>query len=117
MRISHQVRLGVAGAVLASGGFLFAISAGASTSAVVCKVTRWDPPGASASRAPVETGTGNLRVTVPPLAFVTVESGVLQVSTNTGRPPTTTDGFYVIRGGQAGHAPPGEVEAVLRSCR
>ncbi len=117
MRISHQVRLGIAGAVLASGSFLFAISAGASTSAVVCKVTKWDPPRASASRPPIETGTGSLRVTVPPLVFVTVESGILQVSANTGRPPRTTDGFYVIRGGRAGRAPPGVVEAVLRSCR
>ena len=117
MRIRHQVRLGIAGAVLASGGFLFAISAGASPSAVACQVRRWNPPAAGAGRAPVEMGKGNLRVTVPPLVFVTVVSGILQVSTNTGRPPTTRDGFYVIRSGRAGRAPPGVVEEVLRSCR
>jgi hypothetical protein len=113
MKISHQFRFGITGAVLALSGFLFAISAGASTSAVACQVTRWD---ASASRAPIATA-GNLRVTVPALVFVTVDSGALDVSTNTGRPPTTSDRFYVIRSGRAGHAPAGVIDAVLRSCR
>ena len=115
MRISHQFRLGIAGAVLASGGFLFAISAGASTPAVACQVTRWDAPDAGASRAPIGT-VGNVRVTVPALVFVTVESGALDVSTNTGHPPTTMDRFYVIKNGRAGHASAGVIEAVLRSC-
>jgi hypothetical protein len=85
---------------------------------VTCPVTRRDPPGAGSSRPPVATGTSvQLQVTVPPLVFVTVESGLLRVSTNTGRPPTTTDGFYLIRRGRAGHAPARVVETVLRSCR
>jgi hypothetical protein len=85
---------------------------------VACPVTRRDPPGAGTSRPPVARGTSEqLQVTVPPLVFVTVESGVLRVSTNTGRPPATTDGFYLIRRGRAGHAPARVVETVLRSCR
>ena len=39
MRISLQVRLAIAGAVIGSGSFLFAISAWASTSAVACPAT------------------------------------------------------------------------------
>ncbi len=86
--------------------------------AVACPVTRGDPPGAGIGRPPVATGTSEqLQVTVPPLVFVTVESGVLRVSTNTGRPPATTDGFYLIRHGRAGHAPARVIETVLRSCR
>ena len=46
MRISNPIRLGVAGAVIASGSFLFAMSAGASTSASPCEV----------HTAPAETG-------------------------------------------------------------
>ena len=85
---------------------------------VACPVTRWDPPGAGTSRPPAATGASEqLQVTVPPLVFVTVESGVLRVSTNTGRPPAPTDGFYLIRPGRAGRAPARVVETVLRSCR
>ena len=40
MRISHPIRLGIAGAVIASGSFVFAISAGASTSAPSSKITQ-----------------------------------------------------------------------------
>ncbi|MGA3214232.1 MAG: hypothetical protein ABSD97_00900 [Acidimicrobiales bacterium] len=40
MRISHPVRLGVAAAVIASGSFLFAMSAGASTAASSSKITQ-----------------------------------------------------------------------------
>jgi hypothetical protein len=54
---------------------------------------------------------------VPPLVFVRVESGVLQVSTNTGRPPARTDGFELIRRGRARRAPARVVDTVLRSCR
>jgi hypothetical protein len=82
MRISHPFRLGVAGAVLASGNLPFTISAGASTFAVACQVTRWGPPGAGASIPPVATGTSDLRVTVPSLVLVAVESGVLRFSTS-----------------------------------
>ncbi|MGA2529081.1 MAG: hypothetical protein ABSG36_07955 [Acidimicrobiales bacterium] len=118
MRISRSTRLGIAGAVIASCSFLFAISAWASVSAVACPVTREDPPGASVSRSPVAAGTSDqLRVTVPPAVFVTVESGVLWVSTNTGHPPATTDGFYLIHRGHAGRAPARVIETVLRSCR
>jgi hypothetical protein len=55
-------------------------------------------------------------VSVPPLVFVTVESGVLQITTNTGRPPATTDEFYLIRGGRGSRAPASVVGTVLRSC-
>jgi hypothetical protein len=41
MRISHPIRLGIAGAVIASGSFVFAISAGASTSAPSSKITQF----------------------------------------------------------------------------
>ena len=41
MRINHPVRLVVAGAVIASGSFLFAMSAGASTSASPANVTQF----------------------------------------------------------------------------
>src|SRR5271165_1697680 len=41
MRISHPFRLGVAGAVIASGSFLFAMSAGASASAPSSKITQF----------------------------------------------------------------------------
>ena len=41
MRISHPIRLGVAGAVIASGSFLFAMTAGASTSAPSSKITQF----------------------------------------------------------------------------
>ena len=40
MRISHPVQLGVAAAVIASGSFLFAMSAGASTAASSSKITQ-----------------------------------------------------------------------------
>src|ERR1039457_1700558 len=40
MRISHPIRLGIAGAVIASGSFVFATSAGASTSAPSSKITQ-----------------------------------------------------------------------------
>jgi hypothetical protein len=40
MKISHPIRLGIAGAVIASGSFLFAMSAGASTSAPSSKITQ-----------------------------------------------------------------------------
>src|ERR1035441_34549 len=40
MRISNPMRLGIAGAVIASGSFVFAISAGASTSAPSSKITQ-----------------------------------------------------------------------------
>jgi hypothetical protein len=40
VRISHPIRLGVVGAVIASGSFLFAMSAGASTSASPANVTQ-----------------------------------------------------------------------------
>jgi hypothetical protein len=117
MRPRHPLRLGIAGAVIASGSSLLAISAGAS-SAVACPVTRWDPPGAGASRPPVATGTSEqLRVTVPHFVFVTAESGVLRVSTNTGRPPAATDVFYLISGGRSRHASARVVATVLRSCR
>ena len=105
MRLNHKIRLGVAGTVLASGGLLLAVSAAASTPAVACQVSRWGPPGASnTSSAP--TGIGNLRVTVPALVFVTAGSGALLVSTNTGRPPEASDGFYLMSSGRAGRAPP-----------
>ncbi len=85
---------------------------------MVCPVTRWDPIGSGTNRAPVGAGSSEqLQATVPPLVLVTVESGVLLVSTNTGRPPATTDGFYVIRRGRAGRASARVVETVLRSCR
>ena len=84
---------------------------------VVCPATKPAPLGASTSPSPVVTKANDLQVTVPPLVFVTVESGVLRVSTNTGRPPATTDEFYLIRRNSAGHAPAGMVKAVLRSCR
>ena len=133
MRISHPIRLGIAWTVIASGSFLCAISAGASTLAVTCPVTRWDPPSAGTSRPPVGTGAGEqlhvtvgplvtdaseqIQVTVRPLVFITVVSGGLQVSTTTGRPPATRDEFYLMSSGRADHAPAGVVEAVLRSCR
>ncbi|MGO8721415.1 MAG: hypothetical protein ACLQRM_01560 [Acidimicrobiales bacterium] len=118
MRISHPIRLGIAGAVIASGSFLFGLSAEASAFVVACPVARVAPPGASARRPAVATGaSGQLRVAVAPLVFVTVESGVLRVSTNTGHAPATTDGFYLIRSGWAGHASARVVETVLRSCR
>ncbi|MGA2530436.1 MAG: hypothetical protein ABSG36_14920 [Acidimicrobiales bacterium] len=41
MKISHPFRLGIAGAVIASGSFLFAMSAGASTSAPSSKITQF----------------------------------------------------------------------------
>ena len=40
MRI-HPIRLGVVGAVIASGSFLFAMSAGASTSASPANITQF----------------------------------------------------------------------------
>ena len=40
MRISHPIRLGIAGAVIASGSFLFAMSAGASTSVPPSRITQ-----------------------------------------------------------------------------
>ena len=40
MRISHPIRLAMAGAVIASGSLLFAMSAGASTSAPSSKITQ-----------------------------------------------------------------------------
>lgn len=85
---------------------------------MACPATKQDPPGAGTSRRPPATGTGEqLQVTVPPLVFVTAEPGALRVSTNTGRPPAVTDGFYLVRQGRVGRAPVGVVEAVLRSCR
>ncbi len=87
---------------------------------VACPVTKKDPPrtAPSTSSPLVVTETSEqLEVTVPPLVFVTVEPGVLRVSTNTGLPPATTDGFYLIRSGRAGHAPASVVETVLHSCR
>jgi hypothetical protein len=70
------------------------------------------------SRPQVATGASEqLEVTVPPLVFVTVKPGLLRVSTNTGRPPATTDGFYLIDHGRAGHASEHVIETVLRSCR
>jgi len=91
---------------------------GAGHATVTCPITRRDPPAAGTSGPPAATGTGvQLQVTVPPLVFVTVDSDLLRVSTNTGRPPAKTDGFYVIRRGRAGHAPARMVETVLRSCR
>src|ERR1017187_5267732 len=41
MRISNPIRLGVVGAVIASGSFLFAMSAGASTSASPAYITQF----------------------------------------------------------------------------
>ena len=41
MKISHPIRLGIAGAVIASGSFLFAMSAGASTSVPPSKITQF----------------------------------------------------------------------------
>ena len=41
MRISNPIRLGVVGAVIASGSFLFAMSAGASTSASPANITQF----------------------------------------------------------------------------
>lgn len=118
MRISHPVWLGIAGAVIASASCLFAISAGASTSVVTCPVTRWDLPARGTNSSQIATGTsGHLEVTVLPSVFITVESGVLRVSTNTGHRPVITDRFYLIRRGWAGHAPVRVVERVLRSCR
>jgi hypothetical protein len=91
---------------------------GADRATVACPVTRWDPTAAGTGGAPVATGTGGqLQVTVPPLVFVRVESGLLRVSTNTGRPPATTDGFYLIRRGRAGRAPASVIETVLHNCR
>jgi hypothetical protein len=51
------------------------------------------------------------------MVFVTIDSGVLRVSTNTGRPPAKADAFYLIRAGRAGRAPAGVVEEILGSCR
>ena len=41
MRINHPIRLAIAGAVIASGSFLFAMSAGASTSASPANITQF----------------------------------------------------------------------------
>jgi hypothetical protein len=41
MRLNHPIRLAVAGAVIASGSFLFAMSAGASTSASPANITQF----------------------------------------------------------------------------
>jgi acyl dehydratase len=46
MRI-HPIRLGVVGAVIASGSFLFAMSAGASTSASPANITQFQQSGLS----------------------------------------------------------------------
>ncbi len=118
MRISDPIRLGIAGAMIASSVVLFPISDGASASAVACPVTRPAPLDVGFSRPAIASEAGGqLRVTVTPLVFIRVESDVLQVSTNTGRPPATADGFYLIRPGRAGRAPASLVETVLRSCR
>ncbi|MGP8180591.1 MAG: hypothetical protein ACLP1E_07430 [Acidimicrobiales bacterium] len=128
MTVGALVRRGLVGAVLVGLAVQFGGAAAQGTPSgsrlgtgrvtVACPVTRWDRPGAGTSRAPVATGTSEqLQVTVPPLVFVTAESGVLWVSTNTGRPPATTDGFYLIRRGRFGRAPTRVVETVLRSCR
>src|SRR5208282_1954646 len=88
MRISHPIRVGIAWAVIASGSLPFAISAGASTSAVACLVTRWDPHGARTSVPPVTSGASEqLQVTGP---LITLESGVLWVSPDSVRPPVAT---------------------------
>jgi hypothetical protein len=117
MRISHSIRLCIVGAVFASGNLLFPTSGGASTLTVACQATRWDSSVAAASDPPVATGTSDLRVTVPPLVLVAVEPGVLQVSTNTGRPPASKDWFYLISSARVDRAPARVVEEVLHSCR
>ncbi|MGD1011241.1 MAG: hypothetical protein ABR925_01715 [Acidimicrobiales bacterium] len=86
--------------------------------AVMCAVTSRNVPDTSANVTPVAAEPGaQLQVTVPPVVFVTVKSGVLQVTTNTGLPPAATDEFYLIRGDQADRAPARVIETVLRSCR
>jgi hypothetical protein len=83
---------------------------------VECPILRRDPPDTGASAPPL-TGAGwQMEVTIPPLVFITVGSRVLRVSTNTGRPPVASDGFYVIRRDRARRAPVRVVESVLRSC-
>ncbi len=122
------IRRGIVGAVLVGLAVQLGGSAAQGTSsrsplgtgqvAVACPVTEAGPPGAGTSGPPVATGPGEqLQVSVPPLVFVTVDPGALWVSTNTGRPPATTDGFYLVRHGRPGHAPASVVETVLRSCR
>ncbi|MGO8876669.1 MAG: hypothetical protein ACLQNG_13005 [Acidimicrobiales bacterium] len=84
---------------------------------VICPVTERQLPGAATPPRPVATGTSEqLQVTVPPLVFVRAEPGILLVTTNTGRPPATTDVFYLIRRGRAGRAPAPMAETVLRWC-
>ena len=122
-RATALIRWGIAGTVLiglavqlggpAAQGTPNRSHRGAVRVTVTCPVTRRAPRRPSAA-----TGSSDqLQVTVPPAVFVTVKSGVLRVSTNTGRLPATRDEFYLIRGDHTGHAPAIVVETVLRNCR
>jgi hypothetical protein len=86
--------------------------------AVVCPVTKPDPLSTGIPNSPLATGASEqLQVTVPPLVLITLESGALRVSTNTGRAPAKTDEFYLIGRGRAGYAPAHVVKTVLLTCR
>jgi hypothetical protein len=122
------IRLGIAGAAivgLASGlsgpaaqGIASRVHQDSGQLQVTCPVTRQEPLGSSTVRPPLATRTGEqLEVTVPSVVFISVEPGGLRVTTNTGRPPATSDTFYMIRPGRAGRAIPGVIEMVLGRCR
>ncbi len=126
MTLATLIRRGIVGTVLVGLAVQLGGSAAQGTPrgsqagpvTVACPVTRLSPPSAGTSRPAVATGASEqLQVTVPPMVFVTIDSGVLRVSTNTGRPPAKADAFYLIRGGRAGRAPAGVVEEILGSCR
>ena len=58
MRI-HPIRLGVVGAVIASGSFLFAISAGASTSTSAANITQFQQKTGATAHVPREAASGS----------------------------------------------------------
>ena len=58
MKISHPIRLGIAGAVIASGSFLFAMSAGASTAVPPSKVSTVPATIGTTARLPCQPASG-----------------------------------------------------------
>ncbi len=73
-------------------------------------------PGGSAGSNPAPTVSGDISVAIPPTVFIRVEDGLMVVTTNTGAPPASQDGFWVLDGHTAAPASAAMRAEVLDGC-
>jgi hypothetical protein len=85
----------------------------------VVVISHWStqeyPEGPIGNR-PAPASRGDISVSIPPTVFIRVEGGLMVVTTNTGTPPASQDGFWVLEGHTAAPASASVRAEVLAGC-